>query len=253
MAMNQKRNAALKLTAGILLASLSLTACGTQNAVGRIGGAPLAETLTAAAGSVSFEENAAEQKKSYTETKSNMSDGYYGGGECHTGITVTVTYQIGGKEIEVYYNSTSEFVDAQGNVDLESAYTGHETYEYTYTLSKPLQSIDRVDKEHVIFYVPAGTTVEVSSYRETTYDVSEMQLWLCTLDGLTSDTQRKTECLNDKTSLDDTRLKEHFVPGSVPKEPEKKLTIKKNQMCKVYGYDGFCPYRSFGGITFCAK
>lgn len=75
MAMNQKRNAALKLTAGILLASL-LTACGTQNAVGRIGGAPLAETLTAAAVSVSSEENAAEQKKSYTETKSSMSDGY---------------------------------------------------------------------------------------------------------------------------------------------------------------------------------
>ena len=193
---------------------------------------------------------AVEPETSYSTTNSGMDDGYTDGTLSYTEKT-TVTYQVGGKKLSVKYDYNSKFVFSDGTPDdgpvgVERVGYTRSNYQIrrdTYTLSEPTQSVERVGNDHVIIYVPAGTTISVSESNETNFDDAyEHDLWLCTLDGISTDEQRKAECKKDTSPENDSRLTNHGTS----------VTLQKNQMCKVFYYDFWAPQRNYGGVTFCA-
>lgn len=192
---------------------------------------------------------AVEPETSYSTTNSGM-DGYTDGTLSYTEKT-TVTYQVGGKKLSVKYDYNSKFVFSDGTPDdgpvgVERVGYTRSNYQIrrdTYTLSEPTQSVEHVGNDHVIIYVPAGTTISVSESNETNFDDAyEHDLWLCTLDGISTDEQRKAECKKDTSPENDSRLTNHGTS----------VTLQKNQMCKVFYYDFWAPQRNYGGVTFCA-
>ena len=192
---------------------------------------------------------AVEPETSYSTTNSGMEDGYTDGTLSYTEKT-TVTYQVGGKKLSVKYDYNSKFVFSDGTPDdgpvgVERVGYTRSNYQIrrdTYTLSEPTQSVERVGNDHVIIYVPAGTMISVSESNETNFDDAyEHDLWLCTLDGISTDEQRKAECKKDTSPENDSRLTNHGTS----------VTLQKNQMCKVFYYDFWAPQRNYGGVTFC--
>ena len=193
---------------------------------------------------------AVEPETSYSTTNSGMDDGYTDGTLSYTEKT-TVTYQVGGKKLSVKYDYNSKFVFSDGTPDegpvgverVGYTRTGYTIRRDTYTLSEPVTSVERVGNDHVIIYVPAGTTISVSESCDTTLDEeAAYDMWLCTLDGVSTEADRKAECANDTTPWDDSRLTYNGTS----------VTIQKDQMCKVFCYDLWSPRRSHGGVTFCA-
>lgn len=194
---------------------------------------------------------AVEPETSYSTTNSGMDDGYTDGTLSYTEKT-TVTYQVGGKKLSVKYDYNSKFVFSDGTPDdgpvgeerVGYTRTGYITRRDAYTLSGPVQSVERVGDDHVIIYVPAGTTISVSESGDTNLEETAAydELWLCTLDGISTDEQRKAECKKDTSPRDDSRLTNHGAS----------VTLQKNQMCKVFAYNVWSLYRGLGGITFCA-
>lgn len=192
---------------------------------------------------------AVEPETSYSTTNSGM-DGYTDGTLSYTEKT-TVTYQVGGKKLSVKYDYNSKFVFSDGTPDdgpvgverVGYTRTGYTIRRDTYTLSEPVTSVERVGNDHVIIYVPAGTTISVSESCDTTLEEeAAYDMWLCTLDNVSTEADRKAECTNDTTPWDDSRLTYN----------DTSVTLQKDQMCKVFCYDLWAPRRSHGGVTFCA-
>ena len=192
---------------------------------------------------------AVEPETSYSTTNSGM-DGYTDGTLSYTEKT-TVTYQVGGKKLSVKYDYNAKFVFSDGTPDdgpvgverVGYTRTGYTIRRDTYTLSEPVTSVERVGNDHVIIYVPAGTTISVSESCDTTLEEeAAYDMWLCTLDNVSTEADRKAECTNDTTPWDDSRLTYN----------DTSVTLQKDQMCKVFCYDLWAPRRSHGGVTFCA-
>ena len=185
-----------------------------------------------------------EQEKSYTETSSGTDDGYLDGAVVKHTSKLTVTYQVGGQKLRVVKEYDAQYVYADGTIQPieEDGYTMHTTRQNSYTLSNAVQSVERVGKNHLIVYVPAGTVIQVTeTCNSTSSDEGKNELWLCTLDGVSTEADRKAECTNDTTPWEDSRLTNN----------DTSVTIQKDQMCKVFAYDFFSPRRAMGGITFC--
>lgn len=185
-----------------------------------------------------------EQEKSYTETSSGTDDGYLDGAVVKHTSKLTVTYQVGGQKLRVVKEYDAQYVYADGTIQPieEDGYTMHTTRQNSYTLSNAVQSVERVGKNHLIVYVPAGTVIQVTeTCNSTSSDEGKNELWLCTLDGVSTEADRKAECANDTTPWEDSRLTNN----------DTSVTIQKDQMCKVFAYDFFSPRRAMGGITFC--
>lgn len=193
---------------------------------------------------------AVEPETSYSTTNSKTEDGYLDGTSTYTEKT-TVTYQVGGKKLSVKYDYNAKFVFSDGTPDdgpvgverVGYTRTGYTIRRDTYTLSEPVTSVERVGNDHVIIYVPAGTTISVSESCDTTLEEeAAYDMWLCTLDNVSTEADRKAECTNDTTPWDDSRLTYN----------DTSVTLQKDQMCKVFCYDLWAPRRSHGGVTFCA-
>ena len=193
---------------------------------------------------------AVEPETSYSTTNSKTEDGYLDGTSTYTEKT-TVTYQVGGKKLSVKYDYNTKFVFSDGTPDdgpvgverVGYTRTGYTIRRDTYTLSEPVTSVERVGNDHVIIYVPAGTTISVSESCDTTLEEeAAYDMWLCTLDNVSTEADRKAECTNDTTPWDDSRLTYN----------DTSVTLQKDQMCKVFCYDLWAPRRSHGGVTFCA-
>lgn len=193
---------------------------------------------------------AVEPETSYSTTNSKTEDGYLDGTSTYTEKT-TVTYQVGGKKLSVKYDYNAKFVFSDGTPDdgpvgverVGYTRTGYTIRRDTYTLSEPVTSVERVGNDHVIIYVPAGTTISVSESCDTTLEEeAAYDMWLCTLDNVSTEADRKVECTNDTTPWDDSRLTYN----------DTSVTLQKDQMCKVFCYDLWAPRRSHGGVTFCA-
>ena len=187
---------------------------------------------------------AVEPEKSYTETSSGTYDGYLDGAVVKHTSKLTVTYQVGGQKLRVEKDYDAQYVYADGTIQPieEDGYTMHTTRQNSYTLSNAVQSVERVGKNHLIVYVPAGTVIQVTeTCNSTSSDEGRNELWLCTLDDVSTEADRKAECANDTTPWEDSRLTNN----------DTSVTIQKDQMCKVFAYDFFSPRRAMGGITFC--
>lgn len=193
---------------------------------------------------------AVEPETSYSTTNSKTEDGYLDGTSTYT-EKITVTYQVGGKKLSVKYDYNAKFVFSDGTPDdgpvgverVGYTRTGYTIRRDTYTLSEPVTSVERVGNDHVIIYVPAGTTISVSESCDTTLEEeAAYDMWLCTLDNVSTEADRKAECTNDTTPWDDSRLTYN----------DTSVTLQKDQMCKVFCYDLWAPRRSHGGVTFCA-
>lgn len=193
---------------------------------------------------------AVEPETSYSTTNSKTEDGYLDGTSTYTEKTI-VTYQVGGKKLSVKYDYNAKFVFSDGTPDdgpvgverVGYTRTGYTIRRDTYTLSEPVMSVERVGNDHVIIYVPAGTTISVSESCDTTLEEeAAYDMWLCTLDNVSTEADRKAECTNDTTPWDDSRLTYN----------DTSVTLQKDQMCKVFCYDLWAPRRSHGGVTFCA-
>ena len=185
-----------------------------------------------------------EPEKSYTETSGGTDDGYLDGAVVKHTSKLTVTYQVGGQKLRVVKEYDAQYVYADGTIQPieEDGYTMHTTRQNSYTLSNAVQSVERVGKNHLIVYVPAGTVIQVTeTCNSTSSDEGKNELWLCTLDGVSTEADRKAECANDTTPWEDSRLTNN----------DTSVTIQKDQMCKVFAYDFFSPRRAMGGITFC--
>ncbi len=185
-----------------------------------------------------------EPEKSYTETENWTTDGFSDGSVSKETTKTTVTYQVGGKKLHVTSDYDAQHVYADGTIEPieEDMYTMHTTRQDSYTLSNAVQSVERVGKDHLIVYVPAGTVIQVTeTCNSTSSEEGKYDLWLCTLDGVSTEADRKAECANDTTPWDDSRLTNN----------DTSVTIQKNQMCKVFAYDLWSPRRALGGITFC--
>lgn len=185
-----------------------------------------------------------EPEKSYTETSSGTDDGYLDGAVVNHTSKLTVTYQVGGQKLRVEKDYDAQYVYADGTIQPieEDGYTMHTIRQNSYTLSNAVQSVERVGKNHLIVYVPAGTVIQVTeTCNSTSSDEGKNELWLCTLDDVSTEADRKAECANDTTPWEDSRLTNNHTS----------VTIQKDQMCKVFAYDSFSPRRAMGGITFC--
>ncbi len=94
-----------------------------------------------------------QEAKSYTATET-----YEGGNTDDDTITYTekVTYQIGGNTLKI---SSSETEAYSYGTEADAQHKETESSAYTYTLSQPLQGMERHGEWQVVWDVPAGTTI----------------------------------------------------------------------------------------------